>query len=98
MSSQKSGPSEYMILTSKACMPNSCWGRYRNVAVLEVDPGAQPKMISERARGVRRIVWFQGKLHAGSESPRTAYGKALAYAQELVDSLSLKRDLLGAKE
>ncbi len=79
--------SEYIVMTSSAHMPNSCWGRYRNVAVVEVDPGARPKMISERARGVRRIVWSATRLHAGSESPRTAYGKALARAEALVATL-----------
>jgi hypothetical protein len=68
----------YIIQTAKACMPSSCWGsnHYRRVAVLEVEDGVmQVKMISSRARGVRRVVrtWerlFDGKTSSGGQSTK----------------------------
>lgn len=49
----------YVVKTAAACMPGSCWGVYRRVAVLEVEDGLSAediKMISPRARGVCRVV------------------------------------------
>lgn len=43
---------KYVVRASRAKMPNSCWGEYRHVAVMEMEADAPfPKMISERARG-----------------------------------------------
>ena len=39
----------FIVKTAAACMPASCWGQYRRVAVLEVEVGTEPKMISARA-------------------------------------------------
>ena len=33
--------SNYIVKTAAAAMPNSCWGVYRRVAVLEVQDGTQ---------------------------------------------------------
>lgn len=46
----------YVVMTAAACMPSSCWGRYRRVAVVEVRDGAEkPKQIrnTKTATGVR---------------------------------------------
>ena len=83
-------------MTSAAAMPQSCWGVYRRVAVLEVDPGARPAMISERARGVRRIVatWERlnvGKvaLHAGLRPVgRCAWSRAMKDAAEMAEEMN----------
>lgn len=68
-------------------MPNSCWGRYRRVAVLEVETGTVPAMISGRARGVVRVVQTWEKRHVGT-TDRCAYERAVAEAQELAAELN----------
>lgn len=68
-------------------MPSTCWGRYARVAVLEVEVGTHPTMISERARGVVRIVETWEKLNVGT-SERCAYQRALAEAEELAADLN----------
>lgn len=74
----------YLVMTAAERMPGSCWGRYRRVAVVEVDDGAPlPKMISERAVGVKRIVGSWRRLNCG-KTARCAYRRALAEAAELV--------------
>ena len=60
------------------------FGRYQHVAVIEVEPGVTSvSMISERAKGVRRIVWDSGAVSVG-KTARCAYQQALAHAQEIV--------------
>ena len=72
-------------------MPQSCWGRYRRVAVVEVDPSIEaedaPRMISERARGVVRIVATWERLHAGT-THRCAYARARAAADAMARRLN----------
>jgi len=81
----------YIVKTSTARMPNSCWGRYRHVAVMEVDPGTVPSMISPRARGVRRIVQTWDRRHAG-QTDRCAYRVALAEAAALAAQFNAMDD------
>ena len=78
----------YTILTASANMPLSCWGRYARIAVVELEPGfdGRPAMISERARGVSRIVETWERLHVGS-TDRCAYARAMAAAEELLGTL-----------
>ena len=71
------GPTDLIVCSSSACTPNSCWGRYRRIAVLRVDAGATPRMISSRAKGVREVVATREKLRAGGGN-RTAFARSLA--------------------
>lgn len=83
-------PTEYVVKTSSACMPSSCWGRYGRIAVLEVrrDRGEdEPKMISEHARCVVRVVKVWERLHIGT-TDRCAFAKALAKAKSLANELN----------
>lgn len=79
----------HIILTASAKMPRNCWGIYRRVAVLELEPGftGTPKMISERAKGVRSIVRSWERLNVG-RTERCAYEVALAEAEELCQALN----------
>lgn len=80
----------YIVKTSCAAQRGSWKWRHRrrNVAVLEVEPGvSRVAMISERARGVRRIVAFWGCLYEGS-SERCQYAHALAAAEALAAKLN----------
>ncbi len=79
--------SRYIVKTAAARMPASCWGKYRRVAVLEVEPGAEPRMISARARGVVRVVETWDALNVGT-SDRCAYRRALAEAEALAANLN----------
>ena len=77
---------EFIVMTSSAKMPANCWGRYRNVALVEVEAGTWPKMISAHARGVVRIVEHYGPQFVG-KTQRCAYMRvyeeAAARAEEL---------------
>lgn len=77
----------YIVMSASAKMPNSVKSPYRRVAVVEVEPGARPKMISERAIGVIRIVRTWERLYVG-RSEKCAYERALAEAGELCDRLN----------
>jgi hypothetical protein len=77
----------YIVQTAAAPMPNSCWGVYRRVAVLEVEPGIERvTMISDRARGVVRVVQTWEALNVGS-TERCAYERALRAAATLIEHL-----------
>jgi len=74
-------------------MPNSCWGRYSRVAVVQVDPEilareglAAPRMISERARGVIKIIHVWERCHEGA-TERCAAGRARADAHAMIERL-----------
>ena len=77
---------DYIVRVSSAHMPNSCWGRYVHVAVLEVDPGVtHSPAIDDRIRGVRRVVWYAPKCHVGStarSASECAIAAAEAYAEK----------------
>ena len=84
--------SEYILRTAKAKMPLKCWGRYNLIAIMEDEDGANPPMISERAKGVIRIVRTWEKLHVGKTS-RCAYSKAYKEAEEYLEDLELLKEL-----
>ena len=77
----------YIVMTSSAHMPTSCKGRYRNVAVVEVEDGIYPKMISTHAKGVRSIVRHFGPQNCGT-TDKCAYRRTLVEAAALVESLT----------
>ena len=80
--------SQYMILIRSAKMPSSCWGKYGKVAVVEIEEGfdKEPKMISERARGVKRIVELWDRVHIG-KGVRDEMSQVLKEAKELKGEL-----------
>jgi hypothetical protein len=82
----------YIVMHACAPMPTSCWGEYRRVAVVELEPGfdGRPKFIGEHARGVARVVKTWEKMHVGSTS-RCAFQKALSSAKEMADRMNAER-------
>lgn len=80
----------FIVMTSSAKMPARCKGIYRRVAVVETDGTAYPKIISERARGVVRIVTDYGPCYVGS-TERCEYRKALKEARRFADHLNHTR-------
>ena len=87
MATTNTAATEFVVRTSAAKMPNSCCGTYRHVAVMEVELGTVPSMISERARGVIRIVEIWERLSVGTTS-RCAYERALTAASNMADELN----------
>ena len=82
----------FVVITSAAQMPNSCWGIYRRVGVLEVKADVDERKLSidTRRKGVVRIVSTWEKLNVGSTA-RCAYQRALADAHALVAELNAAR-------
>ena len=76
----------YIVKTSSAKMPNSVKGQYRHVAILEIEDGFDDvSMISERAKGVRRIVTHYGPHHVG-RTDRCAFRVALAMSASTISA------------
>jgi len=78
---------EFVVLTAMAKMPQSCWGNYGRIAVCEMKKGVRPKMISERAIGMVRIVETWERLNIGKTS-KCAFQKAMKQAKEMTLKLN----------
>jgi hypothetical protein len=85
----------FVVVSSAAAMPQSCWGIYRRVGVLEVaaDVDDARLTIDERRRGVVRVVSTWERLNVG-RTARCAYQRALADARQLVAELEAARAAL----
>lgn len=71
----------WALMTSAAKMPQKCWGKYRNVAVVEIhSEGQMPSAIDSRRKNVLAIPFYRGKLNVG-KTEACAYNIALADAQ-----------------
>jgi hypothetical protein len=83
---------KFVVVSSAAAMPNSCWGIYKRVGVLEVaaDVDERRLTIDVRRKGVRRVVATWEKLNVG-HTARCAYQRALAEAREMAASLNAAR-------
>lgn len=79
----------YHVVTSSAKMPNSCWGRYARIGVLECVLGYEPRRIDDRPKQVVRIVETWERLHVGSTS-RCAFEVALQEAKAMAERLNAK--------
>lgn len=90
--------SHYIVQTAAACMPSSCrFGRYRRVAVMEVQDGVtEVAMISPRARGVVRVVATWERRNVGSTA-QCAYERALVEACELATHLNAESVVAAAE-
>ncbi len=70
----------YIIRVSSAHMPSKVKAPYKRIALIEVEPGVTSvSQISERAKGVVRIVRTWERLHARGTD--TAYTRAMAEAE-----------------
>ncbi|MCS3727240.1 hypothetical protein [Bradyrhizobium betae] len=78
---------DWIVMTASGQMPSRCKGRYRRVAVVEIEEaGIVPKMISERAKGVRRIVRDYGPKSVG-KTEACAYQRTLVVANAFAERL-----------
>ena len=80
--------SRFVVKESQAKAPSTAWGRYINVAVMEVEADfvGEPSMISPRAKGVVRIVARWDRCYLGKE--RSAGATARKEAAELCRTLN----------
>lgn len=75
----------YIIKQSAAKMPNKVIHPYVWIAVLEVEPGVtEVAMISDRARGVRRVVQTWGPVPRDGKTSRSGVVQAMDEARALV--------------
>lgn len=88
MSDTENRRTKFVVKSSAARMPPNCWGTYRRIAVLEVDTDApEPRMISDRARGVVAVVRTWERRSVGNTA-RCAYQVAMGEAVELAAKLN----------
>lgn len=81
---------KFIVMTSSARMPNSCYGVYGNVAVVELSVmGKMPKSIDERHKSIASIPFYRGKLNVGS-TEKCAFRRALAQANRIAAELNHK--------
>lgn len=80
---------KYIVMSAQERMPTTCWGNYSKVAVVELEPGTNstPKMISERAKGIKRIVQIWRRLYVG-KTDRCAFSRARAEAEVWANELN----------
>ena len=78
----------FVVKTSAAKMPAGCWGKYRHVALMEVEADAPfPKMISTHAKGAVRVVLKNSRLHVGY-TLKSEYQQVVHEYCVLVDKLN----------
>ena len=75
----------YTVRVSSAHMPNSCWGRYVHVAVIECQIGTYPTQI--RTTKTQTVIRVWSKCHVGKTN-RSASQKAITEATELANRLN----------
>lgn len=75
------------LLTSAAKMPNSCWGAYRNVGVMEHLRGHPPNIMHQGA-SVIRYPFYAGRCHSGSDGGNTAFDRACRVALRVYHELA----------
>jgi hypothetical protein len=80
----------FVVMTSRAQATGSAskYGyNYRNIAVVETDGVGMPKMISDRAKHLVRVVRRWGPCNVG-KTERSAYSIALAEAEARAKQLN----------
>ncbi len=73
---------EFIVMDSSAKMPNSCWGSYRRVALVEVVKGERPGAINENYKSIVKIHELWDDLFHGKTN-RCAYRQARIEAEEM---------------
>lgn len=80
---------QFIIMTAKASMPNSCFGSYSymKVAVVQIlKSGYKPKQIHPNNKKIK-IIRIWDRLYAGS-TKNCAFEKAMVQAKELCTQLN----------
>jgi hypothetical protein len=81
----------YIVMTAAAKVSGKArqYGRYMHAAVVETDlpENEIPKTISDRAKGVVRVVWDSGACSVG-KTAISAFARAQAEASALASKLN----------
>ena len=85
----ESGSHDLIVMSSAANMPSSCKGEYRRVALLRVERGVVPAMISARARGVVELLGVAERLNVGS-TDRCAFRRVVLQSTEQAHDLAME--------
>ena len=77
------------------------FGNYRNVAVVQLTQeftaqNKRPSMISDRARGILKIVWKRDRLHVG-KTAKCEFNRTLAEAKAYAAQLNNLGDMADAR-
>ena len=81
-------PTRFIVLTAAAKVSGAAKkGHYKRIAVVEAEGDTVPAMISERAKGLVRVVQTWERLSVG-KTDRCAYAVALVEATALAASLN----------
>lgn len=78
---------KFVVMTAAAYMPNSCWGNYGKVAVVETDGVNMPSQIHPGHKSVISIRYLADRLNKGKTS-QCAFRRALARANEIAAELN----------
>ena len=80
---------KYLVMMKSARVPGNYKGEYVRVGVVELEDGfeGEPKMLTERAKGIKRIVKTWERLNKG-KTRRCAAAIALKQAQDLAVKLT----------
>jgi tRNA G37 N-methylase Trm5 len=87
LSSVKRNLKMFIVMTAKAKMPSSCWGKYGKIAVVEVAEGKIPKQIHPKHKAIKRIVEVWDRKNIGG--PKSAFAIAKKEAEELCKQLNV---------
>lgn len=80
----------FIVMTASAKVSGKArqFGRYSHAAVVEVKSAdTVPAMISDRAKGVVRVVWDSGACSVG-KTDKSAFARAKAHAEQLAAQLN----------
>lgn len=86
----------YKVLTARALMPASCWGKYGRVAIVECSYNIAtkefntPKQIHPNHSSVVKIIHTWERLFIGT-SDRCAFINAILHAEKIADELNSKQ-------
>jgi hypothetical protein len=82
-------PPLFVLKTASAKMPSSVKAPYRRIGILLMNEGYTHALgISDRYKGVKRVVYQSTALHAGGLGPGTAYARELRFAERLCELLN----------
>jgi hypothetical protein len=89
MNANTTETARFIVMTAATTPSASCWGTYRRIAVVELETGFEgaPKMISERAKGLKAIVSTWENCNVG-KTAKCAYQVALTEAEEMAANLN----------
>lgn len=80
----------WIVMTSAAKMPSSCRGKYRNVALVEIEDIDNPPATIREQRGVLRIQHWGA--HNVGKTDRCAYRRMLANAETVAAMRNIKEE------